>query len=499
MANDFWYPQVDVKGLRRKLFDNYGALPPPPISEEFTDPSFIQNDVGQVDSSFLQRMGAPSRSYQEKMDELYTPSVIDRDRLRTHLDTAPVREEPGIARRLVASGIGLGSQNPLKDQEDVMYAPHMRAMKDWSDKVDPYYKGATIENSANSQERQLANNVLTNESNMERWAQQNDVAQRRLDLQQQKQDAAAEVAKIRAEAYDFKMRHPTWIFNFSGPDVIAVSPDGSQRVNLGPTGHLSDADKINLNQKNELERIEARGREAQETRATVPGGSTANRVSILDQARLRNSALESAYQTDPVAKQYVKKIAEGKYDFNSRPVVGETKPGTGYLGFYGEKYTEADVAAYDEFRQSVDPNYKAPTPTQVPTQTQTQTEPSKPAIGPTTTPAPPKGPRTITGGEITSGQSVAELRARANRRREFEGPLTEEYYPTNTKIDFGTGGGASGGILSQRQQAEKNRTNPPPPEVRPGKVYMVSPDGKQEGYVPEGGVAEAEKNGWRRK
>jgi hypothetical protein len=121
------------------------------------DPRFIRGNIKNIDSQIAATPGAVDPSFEELMGTFDTSK---QDAYNALLAQKPTRESPNFARRLVAAGIGLGSKNPLKDEEEVMYAPHIRAMEDWSKQVEPAYRSAQLENTANANERQARTSTI---------------------------------------------------------------------------------------------------------------------------------------------------------------------------------------------------------------------------------------------------------------------------------------------------------------------------------------------------
>jgi hypothetical protein len=182
---------------------------------------------------------------------LYTPEYTSRDRFNRLLDAAPEREGPGVLRGISAGLMGLGAKDPvqaLQIQEGVMFAPHNRAMADWTAKTQPFGNAAQYENTSNVNERNLATSVGTNIVNQRRYDQQNIINQEKNRLNE-----------IRTKAY--AMKNAGWTFDFSTPNIIAHSPDG-QMVVMGKTGEMDEVDKVTLQGTNAVKAAEARGRTA---------------------------------------------------------------------------------------------------------------------------------------------------------------------------------------------------------------------------------------------
>jgi len=355
--------------------DPYGSGPPTFPQQDSITPTQIYRDplerVGQ--------QGTTSPDLMKMMNEAYTPSTVDRDRLRGLMDAAPQREEPGLIRRLSAFGMGVGAENPLAVHEGVMYAPHHRAMKDWADKVDPYYKTAALEGQANTQERTLAGNMMTNQVNQNRFDQQNRINEERNRITEQKNIDTAENTRIRNEAYAFKQYHPNYQFDFSGPRVRAWDPldPKNTEVDLGPSGKLSRMDELNLQSRN-AQALETQRGQNQATTATIranaPSRTTASTTAVIkkDEAD-RQAELERAFYTGTdEEKSFVEITDDGKFKLIP-PFKASSFPG----GSSPER-----VAAYQKFVRGV-LGVAEPAPTQqqqaapVPQQTPVPTGPKK--------------------------------------------------------------------------------------------------------------------------
>jgi len=163
---------LDPEEIRKKaLFEKYGLLTDGqdqwPIGTDMGEsgPQVLDPPVTELDPSSLPgrigipTSGIPSKSFQEQLEELGPFDTSRQDAYNALLAAKPQREDPGILRRIVAAGMSVGAhpgdvRDPVKTQEEVMYAPHLRAMKDWSDQVEPSYRSAQLENTANANERQ---------------------------------------------------------------------------------------------------------------------------------------------------------------------------------------------------------------------------------------------------------------------------------------------------------------------------------------------------------
>jgi len=388
-----YYPQMDINALRRKtLFDNYGMPNPdeqPPVSpqqqmgqnpipqmgsdpnfmgplqEPEVDAGFIGRDVDRAANTIPSRPindgTEPTMDLRRMMDELYTPSTVDRDRFRGLLDNAPQRQEPGLLRTIVASGIGVGPRSiDPKLQEDVMYAPHNRAMSDWKDKAQPFYQGASLENTANTQERTLASGIVTNEVNNRRWEQANETARLRAEEIERNNRDRARITEEKNES-DATIREKKneiealWRLGYkfvrNGNRLIATRPDGSTYVADENTAFSPlELEKYRQDGRMALQRLENQGAVA--TKEAIPGYNPANpggrRAGTTPEAEFeaqRKKVLVKALD-DPDTAEFVEAPATVNGHWKLIP---PKKP----FGFWSE-VDPAKKAKYDKLRAQID-------------------------------------------------------------------------------------------------------------------------------------------------
>ena len=218
------------------------------------------------------------RSLADQLNSIYTPDTTSRDRLNRLLDAYPERESPGWARRLVASGAGLRSKDPLKTMEDIMYAPHLRELSDWKDRTGPYQQAAQIENTANVNERTLAGNILNAKTQADKLA-----------VQEQYNRDRSEVALIRANAYRAKQEGAE--IKIEEGRVVAyhnAGPKAGQVEFLGKVpGSSTDAELADIRGRWAVKAAEARGETAQATaniRGYQPAQDEQGNVYVIDPA-----------------------------------------------------------------------------------------------------------------------------------------------------------------------------------------------------------------------
>lgn len=196
----------------------------------------------------------------ERMAQLYTPETAANDRYNEMIGKYPNQPKVGTGRKIAGVGLAAladfaGDSNKGKFVFDEItgknkYATDVAA---WKNQVDPLEKAADNERASNTNKQNMAHQQIADE--LRKQAQ---------DETAKKNDAAAAVAKQRADAYEFKARNPNLKFNFSGPTVMVTDPTtGKVSDTKIPTGSLSDADKAALDQKNDLAKIEAQGKNQQ--------------------------------------------------------------------------------------------------------------------------------------------------------------------------------------------------------------------------------------------
>jgi hypothetical protein len=404
------------------------------------DPGFVRNDITGINDRVASSVGDdPSDRYKRWLDD-FQPEHAASDRLNNLLLNPPTRERPSLGRTLVAIGKGFG-KGGFDDQQTIMNEPYERKKDEWTSQTTPAYQAASIERQTNANERALRGNVIAAEIQGDRITSNERIAAQRDETTRAKNEAANEVATKRAEAYDFKMRHPDWKFDFSGPQVIAASPDGTQSVRLGPTGHMSDVDKINLQQKNEIERIHARGDEAQETKRTTPGGyagrdpnSPPAETPQATKVRQANIAHQLA-NSDPIMRKMIK--FTGSNDFTIEMPSAWTEAGR---AGYKAKYDEAVSKIYGDGKGL---GTSAPPPPGSPGKTNEAGETV--GLGPSEDMVP------------TPRNDISAQRMRAANRQKYGAPIGPGIPDENTAPDMRSTTGPLGSKVEQIQNAELRR------------------------------------------
>lgn len=223
--------------------ERLGTTEPMGIQAQVIDPS-------QIGSESIPQ--SPEQNIAQRLQQLYSPETTANDRLSQLLSQYPQRENPGVLAKIVGSLIG-GARGP--DAADrAMYGGYYRDVQDWENQVKPASHLANQERYNNQNERQFANQVVTQELN-----------ERKFGHKQETDEANIKIREKRASAYDFKQRNPNLTIKIDAQgNFIGINPQTGQKQYItGPdgkpvnSGDMSDYDKINLMQQNALERIDA--------------------------------------------------------------------------------------------------------------------------------------------------------------------------------------------------------------------------------------------------
>ena len=356
----------------------------------------------------------------EQVNKIYTPETTARDRFGDLLDAPPQMEEPGWGRKLVAGGMGWGVKDPnesIKAMESVMYAPYHREMADWTARADPYHKAAQLENTANINERTLAGNILTAETQANRLADQTRIADEKNRIQEQKNIDQAEIGRLRAYAAQLAAQGRNVQWDTSGPTVLIR--EGNQVKDTGiDTKKLSDFDKINLQGQWNVTAARERGAEAmnrviaggaeylqdgngnlirvnpREQGAEPPTGGPFNTVGAPARAGTENAAVMKERR-----QQQLRNVYENypQYQHLFKDVGGvlqlEERPTASWRTSAAEE--KRAMEEWDALNKLINPGYNPPAGVGPSTAPAPEPE-KKPAIGPTRTPTPrvaqaPKG------------------------------------------------------------------------------------------------------------
>jgi len=199
----------------------------------------------------------------QRMKELYQPQSVASDRFNQMMTDQPKWEKPGFwrsaAAALSAFGPG-GHETGFK----VASEPYTRKMTDWKAGIEPAYQSANLERQENINARQLAHNTL-----------QSEVTSRRNEQTAKNQDVQNKIRQQRADAYDYRVRNPNLKFDFNGPRVRIMDPaTGKITETSWESKDFTPQEKLELEQKNAIARIQETGKQARETETTRQEGRT---------------------------------------------------------------------------------------------------------------------------------------------------------------------------------------------------------------------------------
>jgi hypothetical protein len=355
----------------------------------------------------------PSPSYQDMVNQMGTFETPMQDKYQGLLSARPEREQPGLMRALVASGMGLGEKSPgnaFKTQEEVMFAPYNREMADWTSQVEPAYKSAQLENTANANERAMRGTILTNKTNMDRYEDMNTQASRRNDITESRNRDLARIADRKNEI------EAGWRLGYTytveGNKLIAHAPDGSS-FDTGQTNEdFSPMALARYRHKATMEEIGKRTEGAVEVKGTPSGtptgGASGNPVVQ------RNMRFQNVYDTDEDAAQWLIPPAttNGTWQFKPEPKGGMLT---------GSKDIARQKVSWKRAKQLVN----AGTTGVAPSGASATTKKAPPIGGSNTPPAavtklapPPSSTRTLSPDEFVGPEFIAseEERTRANLR-----------------------------------------------------------------------------------
>lgn len=181
----------------------------------------------------------PEDDISARMKELYQPDTRATDQLYKMLEEYPQKEKPGKLRKI--AGIALGVLGGPQVYEQIAYQPYYNKMADYQRKFGTVKDVAEQERLQNTNLRQIASSVLSNEA-----------MNRRLDIQEENYRNRDAVSRMRAESYvalnKFKMENPEWeIVKQEGGNYMLLNPKTGETKDTGiKTGTMSEVDEINL-------------------------------------------------------------------------------------------------------------------------------------------------------------------------------------------------------------------------------------------------------------
>lgn len=343
----------DVPGLRSKHILDSGVFGANPADTPYTRSIADNPPASQIQPRSLTGSDEEdAKRILELINQTYTPAHGASDRFNTLLDAPPVREEPSVARRLVGFGVGLGNKGmgvapSVSEQEKVLYAPYLRDMAEWTAKAAPFQQAASLENTANVNERNLASNVATNAVTAQRNRQQAETALARTEETQRHNIETEGVARDRASVYRMVNTGGIEKVITDGKNIVLVHKGGRMEVTDIPGSAISKTELAELNNAAELAQIQERGAQQRETQA-APGSRS---QTASEKIKERQDILNSIWDNNPEYHEFL--VHNG--------TTTSIAPRPDYGWFSLDATDEAKMARYDAFRKSLDPSYQPPT------------------------------------------------------------------------------------------------------------------------------------------
>lgn len=228
-----------------------------PMAQQAQSPTFQQSGTMSTEPMPQQAPNAGLYNVADRMSQLYTPETGANDRFNQMLDQYP-QERPISGKRKLA-GVGLaaladfaggGDKGKFTYDEITGKNQQREDLVNWKNQITPAQQAADNERATNTSRQNLAHQQIADEL---RQQAQDEIAK--------KNTAAAAISQQRADAYTLKSTKPDFKFDFKGPTVMVTDPaTGKITDSKIPTGSLTDADKIALQQNNAMQRIEAQGK-----------------------------------------------------------------------------------------------------------------------------------------------------------------------------------------------------------------------------------------------
>lgn len=219
------------------------------------NPLAASQPIDEIPRPMMQQEPDMDMQINQRMSQIYQPNTQASDRLNQLNSMYPTREKPSAMRRIASALTGVG-YGPEAGQE-VLDRPFNDKLNDWKNQIGPAYQAAQVERSGNVNERTLAYQTIAAE-----------LRQRAIDNKDKVDNSKLEIANNRAKVYEYKSKHPDWKqINSKGGTIVFVNPlDPNDMVDTGvSSGTLTDRDRINLESKDDLNEIAARGTEARKT------------------------------------------------------------------------------------------------------------------------------------------------------------------------------------------------------------------------------------------
>jgi hypothetical protein len=194
----------------------------------------------------------------KRMSELYTPDMTAENRFNEMANNFPTQPESSKKRKLgavaLASLSDITGNNKGQSIFDEVTGKNQNKedIANWKTQITPIQQAADNERATNSNARTMAHQQIADE-----------LRNRAQDELAAKNHAAAAISQQRADAYTLKATKPDFKFDFKGPTIMVADPTTGKITDTKiPTGSLTDADKIALQQTNAMARIDETGKNA---------------------------------------------------------------------------------------------------------------------------------------------------------------------------------------------------------------------------------------------
>lgn len=214
----------------------------------------------------------------KRMAELYHPETQNIDAYTKLAGERPEFKNPGKLRNIGAIALATladsfgggggrdafaGMTGRTKYNQDVL---------DWKSKMEPLENAAAYERQMNNQNRQFATSTVNSE-----------ITQRKNERTAANNEEKTRIANMRAQVYEWKARNPmAKIISPKGGNVQAINPiTGQVIMDFGPSGTMTDQDRINLESTN---------------RMTLQNDAQAARAELQDDQQAATSELEDKRQ-----------------------------------------------------------------------------------------------------------------------------------------------------------------------------------------------------------
>lgn len=147
--------------------DTFGAG-----TDIFGNPTVPSTPTPMANTNFGESLGIPDDSYDPaaRLNQLYHPDTRMSDMFYNMLQNPPVREQPGLARKIL-SGFAALSGNP-NVVEHSLYPGYERELSDYETRLKPLEEASNIERQNNANMRSVANQIISQEMGERRLERQ---------------------------------------------------------------------------------------------------------------------------------------------------------------------------------------------------------------------------------------------------------------------------------------------------------------------------------------